>query len=45
MIIYREFESENKSFVCKLEKIDYRKIIWMNGFMMFSRYNRKKFIE
>ena len=36
---------ENKISASKPEKIDHRKTTWMNGFMMFSRYNRKKFIE
>jgi len=29
----------------KVEKIDHRKTTWMNGFMMFSRLNRRSFIE
>lgn len=41
----QEPEREDKISVCKPEKIDHRKTTWMNGFMMFSRYNRKKFIE
>ncbi|XP_061163782.1 uncharacterized protein LOC133172941 isoform X1 [Saccostrea echinata] len=40
-----EITDENKNTVSKPEKIDHRKTTWMNGFMMFSRYNRKKFIE
>nr|XP_022330754.1 uncharacterized protein LOC111129007 isoform X1 [Crassostrea virginica]XP_022330755.1 uncharacterized protein LOC111129007 isoform X1 [Crassostrea virginica]XP_022330756.1 uncharacterized protein LOC111129007 isoform X1 [Crassostrea virginica]XP_022330757.1 uncharacterized protein LOC111129007 isoform X1 [Crassostrea virginica]XP_022330758.1 uncharacterized protein LOC111129007 isoform X1 [Crassostrea virginica] len=40
-----ESEEENKISASKPEKIDHRKTTWMNGFMMFSRYNRKKFIE
>ncbi|VDI70925.1 Hypothetical predicted protein [Mytilus galloprovincialis] len=33
------------SSVSKVEKIDHRKTTWMNGFMMFSRLNRRSFIE
>ncbi|CAC5387387.1 unnamed protein product [Mytilus coruscus] len=33
------------SSVSKIEKIDHRKTTWMNGFMMFSRLNRRSFIE
>ncbi|XP_064602623.1 uncharacterized protein LOC135468350 isoform X2 [Liolophura sinensis] len=30
---------------CKPVKVDLRKTSWMNGFMMFSRINRRTFIE
>ncbi|CAG2253429.1 unnamed protein product [Mytilus edulis] len=37
--------SSTVSSVLKVEKIDHRKTTWMNGFMMFSRLNRRSFIE
>ncbi|KAK3092469.1 hypothetical protein FSP39_003178, partial [Pinctada imbricata] len=33
------------SLLSKPEKVDHRKTTWMNGFMMFSRLNRRSFIS